>query len=667
MKKLAAFLLVCCFTVGLMYADGDVTTPGDPVIGQPNNTRWPSGEAPSYAIDDNIDTKYLHFRDREESGEVGIIITPLAAGSTVVQGLAFVTGGDAPDRDPISFVLYGSNGTADVGPWTQIASGPVPDFIGGNWPRKTATETPMIFSNSTAYAHYKLMFPDIQGGIGSLFQISEIELLEEPENGWAAGVSVDPAMALLTLPETALNIDATITDFDSSAWTTVWTQVSGPAAVDFNGTENNEDVSVTFPAIKGNYVLQLNVTDDTGNSSVPRNVTVRIWDPAIDLQMVGHWPFDEENGSTEIHDLALDDDMGFLGNYDGTHSDPNFAPGWVTLPGATANNAADFYDAGYIEVYPEPNSIYDPNMLNLDAGVSVTSWVYAENWDGNRRVLQFGNNQVNNDADNIFRMLHEWGQLKFASAPGRDLTAAIFPSGQWHHMAGTYDGFTAKLYIDGVEVASETYDTYMPMRAYNGQVLTIGAKNKLVNYVDYPGDYMLGKLDDIRVYSYAIDVATVRSLVELGQNSAPGIEAIDVPEDVILTAETVDVAVDAVVYDAHNDPITYQWKQESPTTPQAAFSSTTVEDPIVTFSEPGTYVLRLTVSDGEYGQNGTIYRDVTVQISDANCEKVKLDGLLLSADVNEDCYVDIQDLAAMALDWLKCNNPQDENCTNPYL
>ncbi len=34
-------------------------------------------------------------------------------------------------------------------------------------------------------------------------------------------------------------------------------------------------------------------------------------------------------------------------------------------------------------------------------------------------------------------------------------------------------------------------------------------------------------------------------------------------------------------------------------------------------------------------------------------------------DLNHDCYVDLQDLARLSQDWLKCNNPVDADCTWP--
>jgi hypothetical protein len=88
-----------------------------------------------------------------------------------------------------------------------------------------------------------------------------------------------------------------------------------------------------------------------------------------------------------------------------------------------------------------------------------------------------------------------------------------------------------------------------------------------------------------------------------------------------LTGTTLDVAVDATIYDAHGDAISYLWDQVSPATPEVVFSSTTVEDPTVTIAQAGTYVLRLTINDGVYGMTGTIYKDVEIVVSDANCAR----------------------------------------------
>ncbi len=171
-SALMSAVLPTCFT----YASTDVTMPGDPVIGQPNNGNWPTAEPPANLIDNKADTKYLH----RDAANCGIIISPQKGTSlpqtSIVQGMTITSANDAEARDPWSYVLYGSNGYSSEGPWHLISSGDLTDFATGTWPRDTINSTPITFtSNEFAYKHYKLLFPT--NGGDSMFQAAEIELL----------------------------------------------------------------------------------------------------------------------------------------------------------------------------------------------------------------------------------------------------------------------------------------------------------------------------------------------------------------------------------------------------------------------------------------------------------------------------------------------------------
>jgi hypothetical protein len=167
---------------GAAQAARDITGPGDIIQGVPNDGisenqdhGWPGNEPPPQAIDDRIDTKYLHFKGDIEP--TGFRVTP-AAGPTVVTGMTFTTANDAEPRDPIEFELWGSNDSID-GPYTLIASGPIEDFDQETaWPRRTKTETPIEFENTVSYTHYQVIFPIVRdpGGANSM-QIAEVELL----------------------------------------------------------------------------------------------------------------------------------------------------------------------------------------------------------------------------------------------------------------------------------------------------------------------------------------------------------------------------------------------------------------------------------------------------------------------------------------------------------
>jgi hypothetical protein len=136
---------------------------------------WPPAEAPALAIDNDVETKFLHFRGDVEP--TGIRVTP-AVGATVVTELALTTANDAPERDPVSFEVYGSNDGID-GPYELIAAGEVVDFAGEEeWPRFTKNATPIVFENDVAYTSYQVLFPTVRDPeAANSMQIAEIELI----------------------------------------------------------------------------------------------------------------------------------------------------------------------------------------------------------------------------------------------------------------------------------------------------------------------------------------------------------------------------------------------------------------------------------------------------------------------------------------------------------
>jgi steroid delta-isomerase-like uncharacterized protein len=169
------------FLTGYM---ADVTAPGDLVKGVPDDGDWPAAETPDLAIDDNVNTKYLHFKGdfEPDAGPTGFRVKP-GVGPTVVTAITFTTANDVPGRDPIAFALYGSNTSID-GPYTLIASRDIVDFAGATeWPRFTKNATPIVLANDTAYAYYQVFITAIRGPVGgsvNSMQIAEVELFGMP-------------------------------------------------------------------------------------------------------------------------------------------------------------------------------------------------------------------------------------------------------------------------------------------------------------------------------------------------------------------------------------------------------------------------------------------------------------------------------------------------------
>jgi hypothetical protein len=158
-------------------AGGDITMPGDNVKGVPDDFDWPGAEHPALAFDNNVNTKYLHFKGETEP--TGVKITPAA--KQVVTGITFTTANDAQPRDPVTFELYGSNDGID-GEYELITSGEIVDFNDPNeaWPRFTMNATEIKFDNDMTYDHYMIMFPTVRDAANAnSMQIAEIELITD--------------------------------------------------------------------------------------------------------------------------------------------------------------------------------------------------------------------------------------------------------------------------------------------------------------------------------------------------------------------------------------------------------------------------------------------------------------------------------------------------------
>lgn len=141
------------------------------------NSKWPPGASPQNAIDGDIETKYIN----EAVTNTGIIIT-LTTPSKVVK-IEFGTANNEVNRDPATFILYGtneaivstdnSNGTDEN--WSKITNVPLQLALPNQRNAKTFFQN---FTNTNQYSSYKLIFPTIKGNASSM-QIAEIQFYDE--------------------------------------------------------------------------------------------------------------------------------------------------------------------------------------------------------------------------------------------------------------------------------------------------------------------------------------------------------------------------------------------------------------------------------------------------------------------------------------------------------
>ena len=183
------------------------------LLPQSSASNYPANESPNEAIDGNINTKYLNFARMN----AGIIITPQSP--SIVASISFATANDAIERDPTSFVLYGTteqiksnnNSSGDRETWNIITSGDL------NLPDERNTNRTIVnIDNKTEYTSYRLIFPTVKGN-GNSMQIAEIQFYGERDgegdNILSAG---DPIIAIHAVgPNAEKNGDGWI----HAAWT----------------------------------------------------------------------------------------------------------------------------------------------------------------------------------------------------------------------------------------------------------------------------------------------------------------------------------------------------------------------------------------------------------------------------------------------------------------
>jgi hypothetical protein len=177
------------------------TTPGplvalvqssDPIVGLYNtvaggstggsNGMYPTSfEEPPTAIDGSVSTKYLNFGSGGSDGiNTGFYVTTTTSSTTIARALHFATGNDAPNRDPITVTLEGSNapsGSAlNLGSsWTMIYNG-LTGIHATVDPGRSTYGTQQNFSNTVPYAHYRLLVTSKRGS-DTIVQYSEAKII----------------------------------------------------------------------------------------------------------------------------------------------------------------------------------------------------------------------------------------------------------------------------------------------------------------------------------------------------------------------------------------------------------------------------------------------------------------------------------------------------------
>ncbi len=242
---------------------------------------------------------------------------------------------------------------------------------------------------------------------------------------------------------------------------------------------------------------------------------VLIFVGSASAELVGYWKLDDGAG-TKATDRSGK----------GHHGTLIGAPQWVAgyYRGALQFNGQN----SYVEI---PTS----SRLEIRGQVTVAAWV---NWTnaGDTWLCILANGQQNGPWENYGLFVNRTSlfpyftlSLNDAHVPNQGPNNTIV-AGRWQHLCGTWDGTTARIYVDGKQVFEQARtgtltSPRMPLR--------LGHRNASVHYYN-------GMMDEVAVFDQALTPAEIQAAMqglapaELAADPSPGDGAVDVPRDATL-------------------------------------------------------------------------------------------------------------------------------------
>ncbi len=197
--------------------------------------------------------------------------------------------------------------------------------------------------------------------------------------------------------------------------------------------------------------------------------------------LVAHWAFDEGAGTVAVDGSGNDNNAAIIG------------PLWV--PGVSGM-ALNFVGSTTITASHSPT-------LDLTTEMTLSMWLTADAFPINWHVplIKSSTGQWL-DGYGIFYDQAQGNLCVYVTAFANRACSPFSPTPAFRHVAGTYDGTTLRLFLDGVETAT------LPLPG----TISSTAEALLISHDEFPGRQWLGRMDEVRIYNRALDAAEILAL-----------------------------------------------------------------------------------------------------------------------------------------------------------
>src|SRR6185295_18245674 len=171
-----------------------------------------------------------------------------------------------------------------------------------------------------------------------------------------------------------------------------------------------------------------------------------------------------------------------------------------TISGATWTTSGKFGNALMFNGTSAKVTMANSTSLRLTTGMTLEAWIFPT------ATPTYWRSVVDKNVDGYYLMASS--SVGNRPAVGGTWTGGnqntIGPSvlavNTWTHLAATFDGATARLFVNGVQVASQAQPT--PLAATTG-TLQIGGNSY--------GEYFAGRIDEVRIYNRALSATQIQT------------------------------------------------------------------------------------------------------------------------------------------------------------
>jgi hypothetical protein len=233
------------------------------------------------------------------------------------------------------------------------------------------------------------------------------------------------------------------------------------------------------------------------------------------LSNIGQAPATEQSGITYLTKNGPpipSTSLVGLWHFDGDALDSSGNDNDGDVYGATAGVPGKFGNALNFDGVDDYASIPHSTSLDISSVITVEAWIKADTLGSQNAIIRKGLWDT--------AVIKSWGLdiqqiggvkkarfFIYDGTMGYLATSGAITTGTWHHLAGTYDGTTVDIYLDGDNVLSTSVN-YVGDIDTNTEGIVIGMRND--------DCFFDGLIDEVRIWKEALDSGQIEQSYDLG-------------------------------------------------------------------------------------------------------------------------------------------------------